>query len=257
MLSAVLNLPRVKLYSQWDRPLEPGEVQLYREMLLKRVQGWPLAYLTGKKAFLSWDFTVTPAVLIPRPETELLVEFIVDRFKNKPPVRGVDVGTGSGAIVIALAKLLPESKWEATDISAAALKIAAQNAEDLGVAGQVNFREGDLLEPVKTFLPYDVIVSNPPYIPSAEIDTLQPEVRKEPHSALDGGPDGLDCYRRLFTQTLPLLKETGILAVEHGYDQRQSLLDLAAKNGLACETLTDLAGLDRILVAYQPGTPNA
>lgn len=249
LLAGVLGMPRVKLYAEWDRPLEPAEVQRYREVIVKRVQGWPLAYLTGKKSFLSWDFQVTQAVLIPRPETELLVEAVVETTKGRTEITGVDVGTGSGIIAISLAKLLPGSSWYATDISAEALAVAQANAVELGVDQQVRFLNGDLLEPLADAgISLDIIVSNPPYIPSATISSLQIEVRQEPLLALDGGPDGLAVYRKLLPQTRRLLKNDGIVAVEHGFQQRTPLEKLFKQSGFIPEFKTDLAGLDRIII---------
>jgi release factor glutamine methyltransferase len=249
LLAGVLKLPRVKLYSEWDRPLEPAEVQQYREVIVKRVQGWPLAYLTGQKSFLSWEFQITPAVLIPRPETELLVEAVVEIVKGRPGLTGVDVGAGSGIITISLAKLLPDSSWYATDISPEALSVAEANAVQLGVESQIQFLKGDLLEPLAdSGVGLDIIVSNPPYIPSAEISTLQPEVRREPLLALDGGPDGLELYRKLLPQAQKLLKSDGIIAVEHGFDQRNSLEVLFGESGFIAESKVDLAGWDRIMI---------
>lgn len=255
LLAGVLKMPRVKLYSEWDRPLEPAEVQQYREIIVKRVQGWPLAYLTGKKSFLSWDFQVSPAVLVPRPETELLVEAVVEAVKDRKEITGVDVGTGSGIIAISLAKLLPGSKWYAIDISPEALAVAEINAAQLGVDQQIQFLGGDLLMPVSDLgVKFDIIVSNPPYIPSAAISALQPEVRKEPLSALDGGPDGLDVYRKLLPQARKLLAVDGIVAVEHGYDQRNPLETLFKETGLIPESRSDLAGLDRIMIGRNTGS---
>lgn len=249
LLAGVLKLPRVKLYSEWDRPLEPAEVQQYREIILKRVQGWPLAYLTGKKSFLSWEFKVTPAVLIPRPETELLVETVVDTVKGSEGLTGVDVGTGSGIIAISLAKLLPGSKWYAVDLSPEALAVAEANAVEMGVSQQIRFITGDLLEPVSALgEKFNIIVSNPPYISSVIISTLQPEVRREPVMALDGGPDGLDAYRKLLPQARNLLVDQGILAVEHGHDQRVPLEELYKKSGFIPRSISDLAGWDRIII---------
>lgn len=249
LLAGVLKLPRVKLYSEWDRPLEPAEIQQYREVIVKRVQGWPLAYLTGRKSFLSWEFQVNPAVLIPRPETELLVEAVVEAVKGRTEITGVDVGTGSGIIAISLAKLLPGSSWYATDISPEALGVAEANAVQLGVEQQIQFLKGDLLEPVAgSGVAFDLIVSNPPYIPSAEIGSLQPEVRQEPLLALDGGPDGLDLYRKLLPQAQKLLKDDGIIAVEHGFDQRKLLEDLFRDAGFVTESKVDLAGWDRVMI---------
>ncbi len=249
LLAGVLGLPRVKLYSEWDRPLEPAEVQQYREIIVKRAQGWPLAYLTGKKSFLSWDFQVTPAVLVPRPETELLVEAVVETVKDRRELTGVDIGTGSGVIAISLAKLIPGSQWYAIDISPEALAVAEANAVHLGVEGQIQFLSGDLLGPVMdSGIGFDIIVSNPPYIPSATISSLQPEVRKEPLLALDGGPDGLEVYRKLLPQAGKLLATDGIVALEHGFDQRSFLEELFRESGLAPQSKSDLAGLDRIMI---------
>lgn len=249
MLAWVLDLPRVKLYSDSDRPLNAAEVEHYREILRKRVQGWPLAYLTGKKSFLSWDFIVTPAVLIPRPETELLVEKVVELFKQKLPLRGIDVGTGSGVIAVSLAKLLPESEWWATDLAEDALAVARENARQLKVDDRLHFVQGDLLRPFQEETRrFEVIVSNPPYIPRRVMDGLQPEVRREPLTALDGGPDGLDLYRRLIPQAGQLLCDQGLLVMEHGYDQRVALTEMMQAEGLEVQALQDLAGLDRVIM---------
>jgi release factor glutamine methyltransferase len=249
LLAWVLKMSRVKLYADWDRPLEPEEVQQYREVIIKRVQGWPLAYLTGRKSFLSWEFQVNPAVLVPRPETELLVETVVEAVKDRSEITGVDVGVGSGIIAISLAKLLPDSSWYGTDISPEALTVAEANAVQLGVEQQIRFLSGNLLEPVAdSGVVFDIIVSNPPYVPSALISSLQPEVRKEPLLALDGGPDGLALYRKLLPQARKLLKTDGIVAIEHGSDQRNSLENLFKESGFIIESKADLAGLDRIMI---------
>jgi release factor glutamine methyltransferase len=250
LLAAVLDLPRVKLYADWDRPLETSEINRYRELVAKRVQGWPLAYLSGKKTFISWEFVVTPAVLIPRPETEELVATVAEALKERENVRGVDVGTGSGAIVIALAKLLPDSRWYAVDLAEDALAVARLNAQRLGVADRISFLRGDLLQPLLNLEDrFDLIVSNPPYIPTAEIASLQLEVRREPALALDGGPDGLKLYRRMLPQVTQLLSRQGLVALEHGYGQRQVLEELFQASGYTTDSLRDLAGWERILLA--------
>jgi release factor glutamine methyltransferase len=253
LLAYILDIPRVKLYSQWDRPLETKEIQQYREIIVKRVQGLPLAYLTGKKSFLSWDLIVTPAVLIPRPETEILVEAACDLLKNRTDtLRGIDVCTGSGAIVIALAKLLPKSVWYATDISTEAINVASKNARRLGVDSRITFLSGDLLEPILAETPlqsnFDVIVTNPPYIPSSEITNLQIEVLQEPRLALDGGADGLEIYRRLIPQVMKVISHEGFLILEHGDVQRLQLEAIASENSFRSESLPDLAGKDRVLI---------
>jgi protein-(glutamine-N5) methyltransferase, release factor-specific len=256
LLAYILDVPRVKLYSEWDRPLTPQEIQRYRDIIVKRVQGQPLAYLTGKKSFLSWDFIVSPSVLIPRPETEILVEAACDLYKNRPgTIRAVDVGTGSGAIVIALAKLLPGSTWYATDISSAAIDVAAENAHRLGVESRITFLKGDLLEPIlsdinlnNTQPEFDMLVANLPYIPTEQIAQLQIEVRHEPLLALDGGNDGLNVYRCLFPQAAKVISADGCLILEHGDGQRPGLEIIAAENGFQSKSLTDLAGKDRVLI---------
>ena len=249
LLAKVLNLPRVRLYSAWDRVLTPAELQQYRELIAKRVQGWPNAYLVGKRAFLSWDFSVTPAVLVPRPETEILVEAVYDRVKSRQVVSGVDVGTGSGIIAITLAKLLPQSTWIALDISPEALEVARVNAKNLGVESRITFRCGDLLEPyLSEQMHFDLILANPPYIPTGDLPSLAPEVQKEPRQALDGGPDGLEVYRRLLPQAATLLNKDGFIAVEHGFDQREPLEKLFRQEGLTPSPLRDLSGMDRVLI---------
>jgi release factor glutamine methyltransferase len=259
LLANVLDLPRVKLYSQWDRILTPAEVQRYRELIVKRVQGCPLAYITGKRSFLSWDFIVTPAVLIPRPETELLIETVhefartIDR-DHQQKIQGIDVGTGSGIIAITLAKLLPESTWYAMDISEAALQVAQENAANLGVASRIQFISGELLEPLlespAASRKFDLIVANLPYIPSSEIPSLQKEVQQEPKLALDGGSDGLELFRRLIPQALNLISDDGMIALEHGYDQREPLEAMFRETGsFMCQSFKDLAGIDRVLTA--------
>lgn len=259
LLAGVLDMPRVKLYSEWDRLLTASEVQRYRELIVKRVQGCPLAYITGKKSFLSWDFTVTPAVLIPRPETELLIETVHEAgralsLESHSSIQGVDVGTGSGIIAITLAKLLPESTWYALDISEEAIQVARQNAENLGVASRIQFVTGDLLEPLlretSTGGKFDLIIANLPYIPSSEIPFLQKEVQQEPKLALDGGNDGLELFRRLIPQALNLLADRGAIALEHGHDQRAALETMLLESGFSnCRSFKDLAGIDRVITA--------
>jgi release factor glutamine methyltransferase len=259
LLAHVLSLPRVKLYSEWDRLLTSAEVQSYRELIVKRVQGCPLAYITGKKSFLSWDFTVTPAVLIPRPETELLIETVHEMGRtlaaaSHTNIHGVDVGTGSGIIAITLAKLFPESTWYALDISEEAIQVAKENAVNLGVDSRIEFMTGDLLEPLlrspAISRKFDLIVANLPYIPGSEIPLLQKEVQQEPKLALDGGIDGLEPFRRLLPQAVNLLADHGIIALEHGHDQRAALEKMVTESGpFACQSFTDLAGIDRVLTA--------
>ena len=170
-------------------------------------------------------------------------------MKSRQVVSGVDVGTGSGIIAITLAKLLPQSTWIALDISPEALEVARVNAKNLGVESRITFRCGDLLEPyLSEQMHFDLILANPPYIPTGDLPSLAPEVQKEPRQALDGGPDGLEVYRRLLPQAATLLNKDGFIAVEHGFDQLEPLEKLFRQEGLIPSPLRDLSGMDRVLI---------
>ena len=251
LLSHLLGQKRIFLYVHFDQPLTAEELARYREMVKRRAAGEPVAYICGEKEFMGLTFKVTPAVLVPRPDTETLVEAAIERLKGKEGARIADVCTGSGAIALALAHYLPESSVTATDISSDALEIAKQNAETLGLSERVQFFEGDLLAPLagETF---DAIVSNPPYIPGAEIEGLPREVRAEPKIALDGGADGLDFYRRLVRESSALLKDGGFLAVECGDTQAGAIAEMAKDGGFGkTEIVRDLADKERVVVLWK------
>ncbi|MBP5200261.1 MAG: peptide chain release factor N(5)-glutamine methyltransferase [Schwartzia sp.] len=251
LLSHLLGQKRIFLYVHFDQPLTAEELARYREMVKRRAAGEPVAYICGEKEFMGLTFKVTPAVLVPRPDTETLVEAAIERLKGKEGARIADVCTGSGAIALALAHYLPESSVTATDISSDALEIAKQNAETLGLSERVQFFEGDLLAPLagETF---DAIVSNPPYIPGAEIEGLPREVRAEPKIALDGGADGLDFYRRLVRESSALLKDGGFLAVECGDTQAGAIAEMAKDGGFGkTEIVRDLADKERVIVLWK------
>jgi len=259
LLGHVLGMDRVSLYVNHDRPLEPAEVDAYRRVLRERCRGAPIAYITGKKEFMRVTLKVTPAVLIPRPETELLVEATIQRLRAASgPLLVTDVGTGSGAIAIGLALALPEARVLATDISPAALAVARENVTAHGLDGRVELLEGDLLAPVADAVrtgrigPLDAVVSNPPYIPARDWESLPRSVRDyEPRLALDGGPDGLDVYRRLIPQAAPLLRPGGLLALEIGHDQEAGLRELLAQDGRwdNVQVQKDYAGHPRVVLA--------
>ena len=194
-----------------DRPLDAEEIRKYKEVIRLRLMGTPTAYITGKKAFLKWEFIVTPDVLVPRPETELLVEKAVERVKQEQgskqetapsPVSLLDLGTGSGAVAVTLAHYLPDYRIDAVDISPAAVAVAKENARSLGVEEKITFYTGDLFSalPPEKKGGYLGIISNPPYIPSKDWPALSREVRAEPRVALDGGEDGLKVIRDLLRQ---------------------------------------------------------
>lgn len=251
LLSYLLGQQRIFLYVHFDQPLTAEELARYREMVKRRAAGEPVAYICGEKEFMGLAFQVTPAVLVPQPDTETLVGAAIERLKGKDALRIADVCTGSGAIALALAHYLPVASIMATEISTEALSIAKGNAESLGLSECVEFREGDLLMPLagETF---DAIVSNPPYIPSAEIAGLPREVRAEPKIALDGGADGLDFYRRLVRESAALLKDGGFLAVECGDTQAGAIEEMAKDGGFGrTEIVRDLADKERVVVLWK------
>lgn len=252
---------RVALYRDGLESLTPPQERDYQNLLERRAQGEPVAYITGHKEFMGLDFMVNPSVLIPRPETELLVEKALERIKEKAFFQkqsaerlvAVDVGTGSGAIAISLAVFIRSLHVFAIDISGEALLTAQKNAESNGVADRVEFVQGDLLTPVIN-IP-DVrpcwIVANLPYIPSGELSGLMSDVRDyEPFSALDGGVDGLDYYRRLIPQAGESLLEEGFLLMEIAPGQGAKLQKLLEPLW-AVELFSDLAGRERLVVAQK------
>ena len=253
LLSHVLGKERIYLYVHFDEPLEAPELAAYREYIKQRVARQPVAYIIGRREFMGLSFRVTPAVLVPRPDTEILVQAALDRLAAKPAARIADIGTGSGAIVLSLLYYRKELQASAVDISADALAVAAENAASLGVAERVMFCEGDLLAPLAG-QQFAAIVSNPPYIPTADIAGLAPEVRTaEPMGALDGGADGLVFYRRLVADAPALLASDGFLAMEVGIHEAAPVAALAQASGAFARTevLKDLAGIERVVVCWR------
>ena len=253
LLMHTLACDRAYLYAHPDRELNDEELSRYDEHLSERSRGVPAQYITGHQEFYGLDFIVTAAVLIPRPETEHLVEAVLD-ITNHIPVapKIVDVGTGSGAVAIALANELPDAYVFATDISEDALEIARANASRLQVEKDIEFRRTDLLNGFPDAM-FDIVASNPPYVGESEHDKVQLEVRKfEPHMAVFGGHEGLDIYRRLIPQALRVLRPGGWLAMEIGYSQEASILKLL--NGWTeTRSIPDLQGIPRVVVARKPG----
>lgn len=263
LLAYVLGQNRVYLYANYDAPSNPPERETYRNLIKRRAAGEPLAYITGSKEFMSLDYRVSPEVLIPRPETELLVEQVIDLVKERQvydetanraersAARICDVGTGSGAIAVSLAYYLPQSTVYAVDLSAAALDIARNNA--LSHAVQVEYFQGDLLSPFFEAEPFDFIVANLPYIPEPEYLALERGILEyEPREALVAGGDGLDLYRRLLPQALELLAPGGYIIYEIGAGQGLAALRLMERFAQV-ELLADLTGRDRIIKARKQG----
>jgi release factor glutamine methyltransferase len=252
LLAEVLNCDRVKLYTGYDEQVGERDRSAYRELVRRRAEGAPVAYLVGRKEFFSLTLKVSPAVLIPRPDTETVVVEFLDQFAEEEPVRAVDVGTGSGCIAIACARHRPRARFVAIDQSREALEIARLNARAHGVDDRVEFLQGDLLEPVQGSEPFDAILSNPPYIPTDVIPTLEPGVRDyEPHTALDGGPDGLAVVSRLIDQAVPRLKPGGRLILEIGTAQERPVRDRIAAHPqlVLAPTIRDAANHPRVVRA--------
>lgn len=248
LLAYVLNCNRLKLYTDSEKNLSVDEVQKFQNLIEKRKKNIPVAYLISNKEFFGLNFFVNENVLIPRPDTEILTQFAIENLSGEKNF--LDLCTGSGAICISICKFVKNAKCYAVDISENALKVAKFNAEKFGVEDRIKFFCGNLFEPIaeKNF---DAIISNPPYIPTKDLKTLQAEVKNEPEIALDGGDDGLNFYREIIEKSPKFLKSGGFLAVEIGINQSEKIINLIAenKNFEDAEIFKDLAGIDRVIAA--------
>jgi len=254
LLCGVLGLRRIDLYLQFDRTLTSDEVAKYREMIRRRAKGEPLQYILGTTEFYGREFIVTPDVLIPRPETEVLVDAVLKRLAGVEHPVVADIGTGSGCIALTIAAERPDARVVAADISEAALAVARRNAEKLGLASRVEFRAGDLLEPLGD-LQVHALVSNPPYVAETEREMLPREVRDwEPHVALVSGAEGLSLIHRLVEGAPRVVLPGGFAALEIGMGQADAVRAVwhAAAPTWPVEVLPDLAGIDRIAIAARP-----
>ena len=251
LLAHVLGVPRIRLYTDFDKPLEPSEVDAYREAVRRRARREPVAYITGEREFRSLRFRVAPGVLVPRPETELLVEAALEGTSETGRI--LDLGTGSGCVLLSFLRERPGWTGVGVDVSETALGVARENAGALGVADRVELRQGDLFGPVRGER-FDRVVSNPPYIPAAELATLEPEVsRFEPREALDGGPDGLEVIRRIAAEAPGHVLPGGNLALEFGKGQGSAVASILREAGFSrVEVRRDLAGIERAAVAWRP-----
>jgi release factor glutamine methyltransferase len=252
LVAHVLGLARVQLYVQFERVLEPDELGRLRELIKRRQSGESVAYLVGKKEFWKFELAVDGRVLVPRPDTETLIEVALEKLSASPASTKIaDVGTGSGALAITLAKLRPEAAVFATDVSPGALEVARGNAVALGAT--VTFLEGDLGEPLRAEAPFGLVVANLPYIPTAELAGLPAEVRAEPVLALDGGADGLDLVRRLVADAPSLLGPGGLLVLEIGAGQAADTAALLGDAGFAGVAIKrDLGGVERVVSGARP-----
>ncbi|MFA5116461.1 MAG: peptide chain release factor N(5)-glutamine methyltransferase [Candidatus Omnitrophota bacterium] len=256
LFTEVIHCSRQELYNRQYKALDKRQKEFITRALKRRLSGEPIQYILGKADFMGLVFKVNPRVLIPRPETEILVETTVKYARKAAPHKGkmniLDIGTGCGNIAISLAKFLPEALVIGLDISKSALAVAKSNAALNNVSNRIHFVCSDLF--ISTRAPaflYDIIISNPPYIPGAEMKNLQVEVRHEPGSALNGGEDGLEFYRRIISGSPDWLKENGILALEMGFGQCQSIKGIFAKSGKfdIIDIVKDYSGIERVLIA--------
>jgi release factor glutamine methyltransferase len=246
LLAHVLACDQTALLTHTERPLSQSELTQYESFLTRRLASEPMQYITGSQEFFGLLLEVTPDVLIPRPETEHLVEAMLARVGRQANERIVDVGTGSGAIAVALAHALPQSQVTAVDLSPAALEVARRNAERHGVSERVRFLHSDLLAAIDS-ADFDAVVSNPPYVADGEV--LERQVSDyEPHSALYAGPTGLEVYERLIPQARQVLKPEGWLLLEVGFGQSPALLGLLS-DWTDVSFQDDLQGIPRVAVA--------
>lgn len=249
LLAHVRRISRDKLYLDFNQEVPSGEKAQYLELLQRRGGRVPLAYLLETREFMGLNFYVNEHVLIPRPETELLVEKTLEKGKIKykgKAARLLDLCTGSGALAVAIARFWPATRITAVDISEEALQVARKNAWQQAV--NIDFRRGDLFDPVRNEK-FDIIVSNPPYLSAAEYDQCSPEVKHEPAPALLGGTDGLDFYRKIAEEAGNFLLPGGILLLEIGCKQAAPVSRLLTSQGYQTAVFTDYAGLDRIVTA--------
>ncbi|MFO8027522.1 MAG: peptide chain release factor N(5)-glutamine methyltransferase [Opitutales bacterium] len=249
LIAHVLGLKRLELYLDIERPLTAAQLDELRPLVKRRAGREPLQYILGFSEFCGMRLKVTPATLIPRQETEELVEHLRDRMVA-PPKRILDLGTGSGALALALAALYPDAEVTATDQSAEALAVAQENAETFVSGSSIQFVQGSWFDCIGGQERFDLIVANPPYLTEAEMKSAEPEVAgHEPVAALVAGPDGLDDLRRIIAGAKAHLAEGGLLALETGIDQHAPLDRLAAEAGLQGESLNDLSGRPRFYFA--------
>jgi release factor glutamine methyltransferase len=259
LLCFLLRLDRGKLFMKWNDVLNDKLCEAYFDLVDLRAGRKPLHYITGSREFMGIDFAVDERVLIPRQDTEILVEAVLDYIRAERPagrrLRLLDIGAGSGAIAVSLCKYNDDIRAVATDISQDALAVAKKNAAAAGTAGAIKFVRSDIFEGLKrssSLFGFDIIVSNPPYIRSETLRELEPEIRDhEPAAALDGGPDGLDAYRRIIAGAGGRLKKDGALFLEIGFDQAEDVSALLNDEGRfeAPSIFKDLAGSDRVVFA--------
>ncbi len=249
LLAHCLGVDRLHLYLNLDRPLRQEERIRYRELIRRRAMREPVALIRGVKEFWSLRLRAAPGVLIPRPDTEALVEAVLEELRDRPVPNILEIGTGSGAIAVAIALENPRARIVATDIDKLALEAARFNAENLGASASISFIASDLFTAFREGSKFDVVCCNPPYIPSDVIATLEPEINFEPRLALDGGPDGLNVIRQLVSQARNYLADRGALIIELGSEQEPWVREMFETLGGLHDVhaFPDLSGKPRVV----------
>ena len=251
LLAYVLNCRRLDFYTDAEKNLTPEEIERFKNLIERRIEKIPVAYLIGTKEFFGLNFVITPEVLIPRPDTEILTQCAIEFLQTWNGEKNfADLGTGSGAICVSVLKFCKTARAVAVDISEKSLEVAKFNAQKFNVDDRVNFFCGNLFEPLAE-KKFAAIISNPPYIPTDELKNLQDEVKREPKIALDGGADGLNFYRKIIMESPKFLFSGGLLAVEVGINQATAVKNLIELDGnfRDVEILKDLAEIDRVVFA--------
>jgi len=252
LLAHALKMKRIALYTSFEKTPSPEELTLFKDMIQRRVKKEPIAYITGVQYFMSLEFKVNSSVLIPRPDTETLVEVGIDLAKKHDCRLAADVGTGSGAIAVSLAKYVSSLNVTGIDLCREAVRLAEENARQLGVSERCSFMHGNLFECLEQGIKFDLVVSNPPYIPTVEVDRLDSDIKMfEPKYALDGGTDGLDYFRKIIAASPSYLQPTGFLALEVGFDQAESVKKIldASGNFEGPRAVKDLNDIERVVYA--------
>ena len=252
---ALGDVDRIYIHLNLNKELTKEQYDEFLGYINDRINGRPVAYIVGNREFMGLDFFVKEGVLIPRPDTETLVEEIIQLCKNKnEEINIVDIGTGSGAITVSLAKYIENSKITSLDISDIPLEVGKINAVNNGVDNRIEFLKSDVFTAIKnTEKKFDIIVSNPPYIPKKDIETLHTQVKDyEPYNALEGGEDGLDFYRQITEESVQYLKQGGILAYEVGHDQSEDVSKIMKHHGYdKIYTKKDIQGIDRVDIGFK------
>lgn len=251
---ALGDVDRLYIHLNLNKELSAEQEDNFLGLINDRLSGRPVAYIIENREFMGLDFYVKEGVLIPRPDTEPLVEEVIELCKEKGDVSILDIGTGSGAITVSLAKYIEKSKVTSFDISEIPLEVGKKNAISNGVDSKIEFIQSDLFTAIKNRdIKFDVIVSNPPYIPKKDIETLHTQVKDyEPYNALEGGEDGLDFYRDITEQGKIYLVDGGILAYEVGHDQAEDVKSIMEHHGYSnIYTKTDLQGIDRVVIGFK------